>query len=273
METIILILLLFIMGIFFGSFYTLAVYRIPKRQDIAHKHSYCPDCGHELGTFDLIPIFSYIFLRGRCRYCKQKIRPRYLILEILSGLLFVILGYVMKLNLLTLSIQKIVEFTFMVLYFTYIILISGIDKENRKMDKLVLVYGIVISIMYMLYLCIVEKANIYRYGMCLTLYIIVLIFDTITLKKYAKNSYVTGILLMIIIMLTFTYELITINSIILTLLTVAIYILIYKIKGKGKRKKKDEREIAKNISIGFCLGVTNIATLLLVLYSNNYLLK
>ncbi len=86
------------------------------------------------------------------------------------------------------------------LYLTFILLIAGIDKENRKMDKLVSAYGIVISIMYMVYLCIVEQANIYRYGIYLILYIIVLIFDTITLKKYAKNSYVTGILLMIITM-------------------------------------------------------------------------
>ena len=164
---IFLYIILFIMGIFFGSFYTLAVYRIPKRQDITHTHSYCPNCNHKLGLLDLVPVFSYIFLMGKCRYCKQKIRLRYLILEILSGLLFVALGYVMKLDILNLKSTYIVGFCFMVLYFTYIILIAGIDKENRKMDKTVLVYGIVISIMYMLYLCIVEQANIYRYGIYL----------------------------------------------------------------------------------------------------------
>ena len=126
-------IIIFIIGTLFGSFYTLAVYRIPKRQDITHTHSYCPNCNHKLGLLDLIPIFSYIFLRGKCRYCKEKIRPRYLILEILSGLLFILLGYSMKLDILNLTVTKIVEFSFMVLYFTFIILISGIDKENRRM--------------------------------------------------------------------------------------------------------------------------------------------
>ena len=77
--------IIFIIGTFFGSFFTLAVYRIPKKEDILIKHSYCPNCNHKLGFFDLFPVFSYIFLGGKCRYCKDKIRPRYLILELLSG--------------------------------------------------------------------------------------------------------------------------------------------------------------------------------------------
>lgn len=269
---IFLYIILFIMGIFFGSFYTLAVYRIPKRQDITHTHSYCPNCNHKLGLLDLIPIFSYIFLRGKCRYCKQKIRPRYLILETLSGLLFVILGYALKLDILDLTWAKVIEFSFMVLYFTYIILISGIDKENRKMDKTVLIYGIVISIMYMLYLCIVEQANIYRYGIYLICYVIILIWDTITLKRYAKNSYVTGILFMIITMCIFTGEYVTSNSIIITLLAIAIYLLIYKIIQRKNRNRKSDKEISKNISMGFYLGATNLMILMLALLYSNYIL-
>ena len=65
-------IILFAMGITFGSFYTLALYRIPKRQDITHTHSYCPNCNHKLGFLDLIPVFSYIFLGAKCKYCKNK---------------------------------------------------------------------------------------------------------------------------------------------------------------------------------------------------------
>ena len=262
--------ILFIIGTLFGSFYTLAVYRIPKRQDITHTHSYCPNCNNKLGFLDLIPIISYVALRGKCRYCKQKIRPRYLILEILSGVLFIIIAFLMKINFETLTIAKIIEYSFVVLYLTFIILISGIDKENRKIDKLVLVYGIVISIMYMLYLCIVEQANIYRYGIYLICYIIVLLLDTITLKKYAKNSYVTGILLMTITMAIFTEEYITANAIIFTLLTIFFYMLLQKVK-QGKRKnRKIEKEIANKLNIGFYLGITNIIMLMVVLLVTNY---
>ena len=261
--------ILFIIGALFGSFYTLAVYRIPKRQDIVHTHSYCPNCNHKLGFLDLIPIISYIFLGRKCRYCKQKIRPRYLILEILSGVLFITIAYLMKLNINTLTLENIMQYSFMVLYITFIVLISGIDKENRKMDKLVSIYGIVISIMYMIYLCIVEQANIYRYGIYLSLYIIVLILDTITLKKYAKNSYVTGILLMVITMTIFTNEYITANAIIFTLLAIFFYMLLYKIKERKNRNKKTDKQIANKLSIGFFLGTCNIIITCLILFLIN----
>lgn len=262
-------LLIFIIGTLFGSFYTLAVYRIPKRQDIVHTHSYCPNCQHKLGFLDLVPIFSYVCLLGKCRYCKEKIRPRYLILEILSGILFVVMAYVMKFNFMTLSPIKITEFCFLVLYITFISLMAGIDKENRKIDKLVSVYGIVISIMYMIYLCIVEQTNIYRYGIYLIFYIVVLIVDTITLKRYAKNSYVTGILLTIITMVIFTGEFVTENAIIYTLLAIFLYLLMYKIKDRKRKNKKTDGQVTKDLSIGFFLGVFNIIMLSFCLFLIN----
>lgn len=116
-------LLLFMIGTLFGSFYTLAVYRIPKRQDIIHTHSYCPNCNHKLGFLDLIPILSYLFLKGKCRYCKQKIRPRYLILEILSGMLFIWISFLIRFNLENLNPTMIAQYCFLILYVTFIILI------------------------------------------------------------------------------------------------------------------------------------------------------
>ena len=264
-------IIIFIIGTLFGSFYTLAVYRIPKRQDILYTHSYCPNCNHKLGLLDLFPIFSYIFLRGKCRYCKNKIRPRYLILEILSGILFVTISYLIGMNINHLTSIKIVEFSFLVLYLTFIILLSGIDKENRKIDKAVNIYGIVIAIIYMVYLCIVEKANIYRYGIYLILYILILLVDTITLKKFAKSTYLNGILLLILIMASFTGEFITSISLVTALLGIGIYILIYKIKQDLKRKKSD-KQISDEISIGFWLGASNILIFLITLIYNYYII-
>ena len=176
----------------------------------------------------------------------------------------------MKFNFETLNVITISEFCFIVLYLTFIVLLVGIDKENRKIDKIVSVYGIAISIMYMVYLCIVEHTSIYRYGIYLIFYIIVLLLDTITLKKYAKNSYVTGILLMIITMTIFTGEYITLNSIIFTLLAIFFYMLIGKMKDRRKKIKKTEEQMANKLSIGFFLGTFNILMLNLVLYITNY---
>lgn len=80
---------IFIIGTLFGSFFSLATYRLPRKQDILVTRSYCPVCKHKLAFFDLIPILSFIFLKGRCKYCKTKISPRYFLLELSNGLVFV----------------------------------------------------------------------------------------------------------------------------------------------------------------------------------------
>lgn len=264
--------IIFIIGTLFGSFYTLAVHRIPKRQDILYTHSYCPNCNHKLGLLDLFPIFSYLILRGKCRYCKEKIRPRYFILELLSGILFTTIAYLTNLSFNTLTITRIIEYGFIVLYLTFIILICGIDKENRQISKEVNIYGIAISFLYMVYLCIVEGANIYRYVIYLILYILVLIFDTITLRKYAKSSYVNGILMSLITMVIFTGEYITASAVILTLLSISIYLLIYKIKNKRNRNRQSDIQISKKLSIGFYLGVSNILILIIILWINRFII-
>ena len=269
---IFLYVIIFIIGSLFGSFFTLAVYRIPKKQDIIHTHSYCPNCNHKLGLLDLFPIISYIALGGKCRYCKEKIRPRYFILEILSGTLFVLFAFLMGIRFETLNLYNIIDFSFIALYLTFIILLAGIDKENRKIDKGVSIYGIIISIMYMTYLCIVDETNIYRYAIYLIIYIIILLFDTLTLKRFAKNSYLTGILLMIMTMAIFTNEFITSFSIIITVLGISICVLINKLKERKKRQKVSDKQIVNEVSIGFYLGTSNIIILVLTLF-NNYLFQ
>ena len=81
---IIILVAIAISGTVFGSFFTLAVHRIPRKEDITHERSYCPNCNHKLGFFDLFPVLSYIFLGGKCKYCSNKIRPRYLIYKAIS---------------------------------------------------------------------------------------------------------------------------------------------------------------------------------------------
>lgn len=256
-------IIIFMIGITFGSFYTLAVYRIPNGQDITHTHSYCPKCKHKLNILDLIPIFSYIFLGGKCRYCKQKIRPRYLILETISGLFFVLIAYLMKLSVYNIETLKIIEYSFFVLYFTFIILMAGIDKEYRTINKPVLMYGVVISIMYIVYLYIIEKTSIYRYVIYLSLFLILLILDTINLKKNAKNSYTYSVLMILMIMAVFTGEYVTISAVISTLLLIALTLLIKKIR-KNKNTKTTE-QYNKRIRIGFYLSITDIIYFILVL--------
>ena len=269
-------ILIFIIGTLFGSFYTLAVYRIPKKQDITHTHSYCPNCNHKLGFLDLIPVFSYIFLKGKCRYCKNKIRPRYFILEILTGLCFVVFAYLMGLDVYNItSITKVMEYIFLVvLYFTFVVLMAVTEKETRKIEKSISVYGIIISLIYIVYLCVVEKANIYRYVIYIIFYILVLVLDTITLKKYAKNSYSNAILSTVVTMAIFTGAGVTISTIIYVLLIISLYMLLVKLNQKSRRQRSkiDDKKINKDLPIGFYLGVANIVILFVALASTKFLL-
>lgn len=264
METAILILI-FILGTVFGSFYTLSTYRIPKKQDIVHTRSYCPNCNHKLGFFDMFPVLSYIFLGGKCRYCKQKISPRYILLEVFSGLVFVLFFYLLKINLTDIkNIEwfKIYKFGFLALYITFVFLIAGIDKENRKIERKVSVYGIIISLIYIAYLCIVEKANIYRYAIYSVCYLVAIILDIISLKKFNKNNYINGLVLTLITMAIFTGEIISLITVIYTILITLIYILIEKIK---TLKLKQTNKIAfKNLNIGFFMGIANVITYIII---------
>ncbi len=262
---ILLYIIIFIMGTVFGSFFTLAIYRIPKRQNITHKHSYCPNCNHELGFLDLIPVFSYIALRGKCRYCKEKIRPRYFIIEILSGFTFCIVAYLMGISVNNLKLILLAEGAFMALYLCFVFIMAGIDAENRKIEKSITMYGILLSIAYIIYLCAVEKETVYRYIIYLSFYIIILILDTVTLKKYAKNSYVNGVILTALTMVIFTGEYVVINTIIITALAVAIDLLVHKIRNIRKRVRREKKDYGQNIDYGFILGISNILNLIFVL--------
>lgn len=82
---------MFVMGSLFGSFFSLATYRIPRKEDIVSTRSYCPCCKHRLGFFDLIPILSFLIRKAKCHYCGQNISSRYFLLEFFHGCLFVIL--------------------------------------------------------------------------------------------------------------------------------------------------------------------------------------
>ncbi len=186
MNTI-LYIFMFAIGATLGSFYTLAVYRIPIKQDITHKRSYCPKCNHRLNFLDLIPILSYIFLGGKCRYCKNKIRPRYLILEISSGLVFLLYTISLNINLLNIEYKKIVALAFGMLFFSAVFIIIGIFKEYKKIQKSVFNFGIIVEIIYMIYLYILNT-SIYRYIIYTLMLVLMLILNNIkstseTLRK------------------------------------------------------------------------------------------
>lgn len=256
---------IFIIGTFFGSFYTLAVYRIPLHENITHKHSFCPNCRHKLGVLDLIPVFSYVFLGGKCRHCGQKIRIRYFVLEILSGLFFLITAISLKLNFYNIEILKICYMCFVSLYFTGLIIIAGIDKEKRNIPNSLITYLFIINVLYMLYLCIVDKTNMYRYIISIVLIAIYAIFKKTLSKK--MDEYLINIISLILIIFTS-------NNILTALLTMVIFILELTITAcKEGIQKKDKISIKKNQKIAFKLCTYNIISVIIINGITNFILQ
>lgn len=87
---IVIITIIFIFGMVIGSFFNVLGYRLPKKESIVFPPSHCPNCQHKLNFFDLFPVLSYLFLKGKCRYCNVKISPIYPLIELLTAILFVI---------------------------------------------------------------------------------------------------------------------------------------------------------------------------------------
>lgn len=80
----------FLFGIVIGSFLNVCIYRIPRKEDIVKERSHCMSCGHTLAWYDLIPLFSFIGLRGKCRYCHTKLSIQYPVIEALNGVIYVL---------------------------------------------------------------------------------------------------------------------------------------------------------------------------------------
>lgn len=91
---IILYMVIFIYGIIFGSFLNVCIYRIPEKKSIAKERSHCMQCGYQLKWYDLIPVFSYLCLGGKCRKCKKHIAVQYPLVEFANGILYLLVFYV-----------------------------------------------------------------------------------------------------------------------------------------------------------------------------------
>lgn len=142
-----LYVILAIIGTIFGSFFTLAVYRIPRKENIIYVRSHCTSCNHRLEFWDLIPVLSYIFLGGKCRYCKEPIKPRYILLELLSGVVFVLLAFAMNISV-TSTIIDFVIYACTALIVCVLCITMGI---GRNINISVVLFGIMIRTIYLVF--------------------------------------------------------------------------------------------------------------------------
>ena len=124
---------IFLVGLCIGSFLNVCIYRLPASQSIVHPRSKCPKCGKLIAFYDNIPIFSFLWLKGRCRHCGVKIGLRYPAVELLAGILA--LATFLKFGL---RVEALIYFVFI----ACLLVVTFIDLDHRIIPDVITLPGI-----------------------------------------------------------------------------------------------------------------------------------
>jgi len=127
----------FLFGLSMGSFLGVCIDRLPANKSIVRPPSYCDDCGHKLGVLDLVPILSYLVLRGRCRYCGAKIPYTVLLVELATAGLFLLFWYQFGLSR---------QFALALIYSCFFVVIFFIDIKHYLVLNKVIYPAIIIAL-------------------------------------------------------------------------------------------------------------------------------
>lgn len=139
MENIFAILIIFVFGLFFGSFLNVVALRTLKDENFITTPSHCTSCNTKLKPWDLVPVFSWLFLRGKCRYCKEKVSYIYPIGEILTAISYTLMFYMYGLS---------IDFFINVVFITFMILATVTDMKAQIVpDKITLIGFIFVFIL------------------------------------------------------------------------------------------------------------------------------
>jgi len=144
------IVLIFILGLIVGSFSNVCIYRIPRNESIVYPASHCPKCHSNISPKDNIPLLSYILLKGRCRNCKSKISIQYPIVELLTGLIYLIIYLVYGL-----SIQTLIY----IILTSSLIIISFIDLNEQIVPDVISLPGIVLGFIISFFVSYISFVN------------------------------------------------------------------------------------------------------------------
>lgn len=132
--------MVFLFGICIGSFLNVCIYRLPTGESLTKQNSHCMTCGTPIKWYDLIPVFSWLFLRGKCRACGAKISGRYILVESLTGIIFTLTF--MRFDVIE---RGLIYPALICLFLAGVIVIGFEDFDTQEMTVGVLVYLVVMG--------------------------------------------------------------------------------------------------------------------------------
>ena len=194
MEQWMICVYLFIVGLFFGSFFNCLCDRLSNNQSIIHPGSHCDNCKHELTWYELIPVFSYLFQGAKCSKCKIKLSFWYPFTEIITGLLFmgsfIVYGFTLN-TLLSIVISSV-----------FICVIISDAKYMVILDEVLIAGIILVSIIYIFQGGMINLAYRFLRGLVLfSIMLLIKVFGDITFKQESlgwgdiKLAFFVGIVL------------------------------------------------------------------------------
>ena len=145
-----LALTIFALGLAFGSFLNVCIYRLPLGKSVVAPRSACPDCEKFIPLYDNLPVLSWLILRGKCRNCKEPISPRYLVVELLTGVIF--LGCYAHFGL-TLAMLKCIVLGYLLLGLIFT------DAETKLLPDALTLPGVVLGIVFSLLVPVDDLAS------------------------------------------------------------------------------------------------------------------
>jgi len=130
---------IFLFSLCLGSFLNVVIFRVPRGRSIVFPGSACTFCGHLIQWWENIPLASYLLLRGKCRFCRTLISPRYFFIELLTGIVGVFLYYHFYPN--------IFEFIYYFIFYSLLLVIFFIDLDHWIIPDEIILIGVVIGIL------------------------------------------------------------------------------------------------------------------------------
>ena len=136
---------IFLFGLAVGSFLNCIIYRLEEGESFLRGRSFCPHCGHILSFGDLIPVLSFLILKGKCRYCSQKISLQYPLVELATVIIFLTLYY----NFFTMV--NLLQFIFLLAISCFLIIIFVYDLKHYIIPDKIIYPAIAIALIYQLF--------------------------------------------------------------------------------------------------------------------------
>ncbi len=120
---------IFLIGLFFGSFFNVVGIRVPKKETLLGR-SHCPNCGKTLGALELFPVIGYLVLRGRCKNCEMKISVKYVIIELITAVLFLVSFVFLR--------ENVVEYILVVVFISLMVIVTVSDLYYKIVPDIIL---------------------------------------------------------------------------------------------------------------------------------------